>query len=96
LQELNVLRANVFQKLLAKYRAGKTQYQDLKRKLEKLSGEFETHCFEDSAAVLPALIPPLLDSASLITSLEAQLAHSVSADTVESLKQQHAEELQSL
>jgi hypothetical protein len=29
-QELNMLRANVFQKLLAKYRTGKVQYQDLK------------------------------------------------------------------
>jgi nitric oxide reductase activation protein len=38
-QELNALRANVFQKLLAKYRAGKVQYQDLKKKLEELSGK---------------------------------------------------------
>jgi hypothetical protein len=85
-QELNALRANVFQKLLAKYRASKIQYQDLKKKLEKLSGEFRTPCFENSAAVLPALIPTLSDSASLIASLESQLADSVSADAVESLK----------
>jgi hypothetical protein len=95
-QELNTLQANVFQKLLAKYHAGKAQYQDLKKKLEKLSGEFGTHCFENSAAVLPALIPPLSDSASLIASLESQLADSVSANAVESLKRQHAEELQGL
>jgi hypothetical protein len=37
-----VLRANVFQKLLAKYRTGKVQYQDLKRELEKLSGKLGT------------------------------------------------------
>jgi nitric oxide reductase activation protein len=37
LQELNAVQANVFQKLLAKYRAGKVQYQDLKKKLEELS-----------------------------------------------------------
>jgi hypothetical protein len=95
-QELNALRANVFQKLLAKYRAGKIQYQDLKKRLEKLSGELRTPCFENSADVLPALISPFPDSASLIASLESQLANSMSADAVESLKQKHAEELQGL
>jgi hypothetical protein len=45
-QDLNTLRANVFQKLLAKYRAGKVQYQDLKRELEKLSGKPRILCFE--------------------------------------------------
>jgi hypothetical protein len=39
---------------------------------------------------------PFLDAASLITSLESRLAHSMSADVVELLKQKHAEELQSL
>jgi hypothetical protein len=68
----------------------------LKKNLEKLSGEFGIHYFENSAAVLPALTPLLSDSASLIASLESQLADSVSADAIESLKQQHAEELQCL
>jgi hypothetical protein len=91
-QELNALRANVFQKLLAKYRAGKIQYQELKKKLEKLSGKLEAPCFADFAVVLPALILPLSDSASLIASLESQLADSVSVATVESLKRKHAGE----
>jgi hypothetical protein len=95
-QELNALRANVFQKLLAKYRAGKVQYQDLKKELEKLSGKLETPCFKNSAAILPALISLFLDSASLIASLESQLANSMSADAVESLKRKHVEELQGL
>jgi hypothetical protein len=95
-QELNTLRANVFQKLLAKYRAGKIQYQDLKKKLEKLSGKLGTPCFENSAAVLPALMSPFLDSASLIASLQSQLANSMSADAVELLKRKHTEELQGL
>jgi hypothetical protein len=94
LQELNALHANVFQKLLAKYRVGKVQYQDLKKELEKLSGEFRLPYFKNTTAVLPALIPPLSDSASLIASLESQLADSVSAATVESLKRKHAEEIQ--
>jgi hypothetical protein len=85
-QELNTLRANVFQKLLAKYRAGKIQYQDLKKKLEKLSGKLGAPCFESSSAILPALISPCLDSALLIASLESQLANSMSADAVELLK----------
>jgi hypothetical protein len=95
-QELNALRANVFQKLLVKYRAGKAQYQDLKKKLEKLSGKLGTTCFENSAAVLSALISSFPDSASLIASLESQLANSMLADAVESLKRKHAEELQGL
>jgi hypothetical protein len=95
-QELNTLRANVFQKLLAKYRAGKVQYQDLKEKLEKLLGKLGTSCFENFATVLPALISSFLDSASLIASLESQLADSMSADAVELLKRKHAEELQGL
>jgi hypothetical protein len=41
-----VLRTNVFQKLLAKYRTGKVPYQDLKRELEKLSGRLRTLRFE--------------------------------------------------
>jgi hypothetical protein len=94
--ELNALRANVFKKLLAKYRVGKVQYQDLKKELEKLSGKLGTPCFENSAAVLRALISPFLDSALLIASLESQLANSMSADAVESLKRKHAEELQGL
>jgi hypothetical protein len=44
--DLNALRANVFQKLLAKYRTGKVQYQDVKRELEKLSGKLGTLRFE--------------------------------------------------
>jgi hypothetical protein len=70
-QELNALRANVFEKLLAKYHAGKVQYQDLKKKPEKLSGKLGSPCFEDSAAILSALISPFLDSSSLIASLES-------------------------
>jgi multidrug efflux pump subunit AcrA (membrane-fusion protein) len=93
---LNTLRANVFQKLLAKYRTGKAQYQDLKKELEKLSGELGLPYFENTAAVLPALIPPLSDSASLVASLESQLADSVPAATAKSLKRKHAEELQGL
>jgi hypothetical protein len=88
-----VLRTSIFQKLLARYHAGKVQYQDLKKELEKLSGELGTPCVESTAAALPALIPLLSDSASLIASLESQLADSVSAATIESLKQKHAEEL---
>jgi hypothetical protein len=68
----------------------------LKKELEKLSGELGLPYFENITAVLPSLIPPFSDSASLIASLESQLADSVSAATVESLKQKHAEELQSL
>jgi hypothetical protein len=45
-QELNTLRANVFQKLLAKYHAGKVQYQDVKKELEKMSGKLGSPCFE--------------------------------------------------
>jgi hypothetical protein len=95
-QELNALRANVFQKLLARYRAGKVQYQDLKKELEKLSGKLGTPCFKNSATVLSDLISLFPDSASLIASLESQLANSMSANTVESLKRKHVEELQGL
>jgi hypothetical protein len=95
-QELNTLRANVFQKLLAKYRAGKIQYQDLKKKLEELSGKLGSPYFENFAAVLPALTSLFLDSASLIASLESQLANSMSADVVGLLKRKHTEELQGL
>jgi hypothetical protein len=45
-QELNALRANVFQKLLEKFHAGKVQYQDMKKELEKLSGKLGTTCFK--------------------------------------------------
>jgi hypothetical protein len=45
-QDLNALWANVFQKLLAKYHAGKAQYQDLKMELEKLSGKLGSLRFE--------------------------------------------------
>jgi hypothetical protein len=41
-----VLRASIFQKLLAKYRTGKVQYQGLKRELEKLSSKLGTLRFE--------------------------------------------------
>jgi hypothetical protein len=78
-----MLRANVFQKLLAKYHVGKSQYQDLKKELEKLSPSL-------------FLIFPFSDAASLISSLESQLANSVLADAVELLKQEHAAELQGL
>jgi hypothetical protein len=42
------------------------------------------------------LTPPFSDAASLIASLESQLADSVSADAVESLKRKHTEELHGL
>jgi hypothetical protein len=93
---MNTLRANVFWKLLAKYHAGKSQYQGLKKELEKLSGRPRTLCLE--MLLLPSLflIFPFLDAASLISSLESQLANSMSADAVELLKQEHAAELQGL
>jgi hypothetical protein len=68
----------------------------LKKKLEELSGKLGTPYFENFAAILPALISSFLDSASLIASLESQLANSMSADAVELLKRKHAEELQGL
>jgi hypothetical protein len=48
--------------------------------------------------LLPSLflIFPFSDAASLISSLESQLANSVSADAAELLKQEHAAELQGL
>jgi hypothetical protein len=95
-QDLNTLRANVFRKLLAKYRAGKSQYQDLKKELEKLSGRPRTLCLEILLLPSPFLIFPFSDAASLISSLESRLANSMSADAVELLKQEHAEELQGL
>jgi hypothetical protein len=66
----------------------------LKKKLEEPSGKLGTPRFENFAAVLPALMSPFLDSASLIASLESQLANSMSADGVELLKRKHAVELQ--
>jgi hypothetical protein len=95
-QDLNTLRANVFQKLLAKYHVGKSQYQDLKKELEKLSGRPRTLCPEILLLPFPFLIFPFSDAASLISSLESQLANSMSADAVELLKQEHAVELQGL
>jgi hypothetical protein len=68
----------------------------LKKRLEKLSRKLGALCFANSATVLPALISPFPDSTSLITSLESQLANSMSADAVESLKRKHVEELQGL
>jgi hypothetical protein len=50
----------------------------------------------NAAAALSVLTFPFSDAASLISSLESRLANSVSADAVELLKQEHAEELQSL
>jgi hypothetical protein len=38
-QGINELQDNIFQKLLAKYLTGKSQYQALKKDLEKLSGK---------------------------------------------------------
>jgi hypothetical protein len=95
-QDLNTLRTNIFQKLLAKYRVGKSQYQDLKKELEKLSGRPRTFCPEMLPLPFPFLIFPFSDAASLISSLESQLANSMSADAVELLKQEHAAELQGL
>jgi hypothetical protein len=95
-QDLNTLRANVFQKLLAKYRVGKSQFQDLKKELEKLSGRPRTLCPEMLLLPFPFLIFPFSDAALLISSLESQLANSMSADAIELLKQEHAVELQGL
>jgi hypothetical protein len=50
----------------------------------------------NAAASLSVLIFPFSDAASLISSLESRLANSMSADAVELLKQEHAEELQGL
>jgi hypothetical protein len=50
----------------------------------------------NAATALSALILPFSDAASLIASLESQLANMVSANAVESLKQKHTEELQGL
>jgi hypothetical protein len=95
-QDLNTLQANVFQKPLAKYRAGKSQYQDLKKELEKLSDRPRTLCLK--MLLLPSLFLtfPFSDAASLISSLESWLANSMSADAVEILKQEHAAKLQGL
>jgi hypothetical protein len=95
LQDLNTLRANVFQKLLAKYCASKSQYQGVKKELEKLSGRPRTLCLEMLLLPSPFLIFPFSDAASPI-SLESRLANSMSADAVELLKQEHAAELQGL
>jgi hypothetical protein len=86
LQDLNTLRANVFQKLLAKYCAGKSQYQGLKKELEKLSGRAKTLCLDMLQLPSQFLIFPFSDAASLISSLESRLANSMSADAVELLK----------
>jgi hypothetical protein len=51
---------------------------------------------QNAVAAFSVLIFPFSDAASLISSLESRLANSVSADAVELLKQEHAEELQSL
>jgi hypothetical protein len=50
----------------------------------------------NAAAAFSVLTFPFLDATSLISSLESRLANSVSAYVVELLKQEHAEELQSL
>jgi hypothetical protein len=96
LQDLNTLRTNIFQKLLAKYRVGKSQYQDLKKVLEKLSGKPRTFCPKMLPLPSPFLIFLFLDSALLISSLESQLANLMSADAVELFKQEHAAELEGL
>jgi hypothetical protein len=95
-QDLNTLRASVFQKLLAKYRAGKSQYQCLKKELEKLLGRPQTLLPRNATVAMSALTFPFSDAASLISSLESRLANSMSADAVNLLKQEHAEELQGL
>jgi hypothetical protein len=51
---------------------------------------------DDTATAPSALTLPFSDAASLIASLESQLANMVLADAVESLKQKHVEELQGL
>jgi hypothetical protein len=50
----------------------------------------------NATVALSALTFPFSDAASLISSLESQLANSMSADAVKLLKQEHVEELQSL
>jgi hypothetical protein len=69
--------------LLAKYRAGKSQYQALKRELEKLSGRHRILCLE---VPLPSSLSSHFhsDATSLIFSLESRLANSMSADAVTS------------
>jgi hypothetical protein len=51
---------------------------------------------QNASAALPLLKPSFSCAASLISSLESQLANSVSANLVGLLKQKHAEELQGL
>jgi hypothetical protein len=51
---------------------------------------------QNATAALSALTFPFSDAASLISSLESRLANSMSANAVELLKQEHAEELQGL
>jgi hypothetical protein len=48
-----MVQASVFQKLLAKYSASKSQYQALKKELEKLSGKPRILCLE--MPLLPSL-----------------------------------------
>jgi outer membrane lipopolysaccharide assembly protein LptE/RlpB len=50
----------------------------------------------NATAAFFVLTSPFSDAASLISSLESWLANSLSADAVELLRQEHAEELQSL
>jgi hypothetical protein len=78
---------------LAKYRTGKSQYQAQKKELEKLSGKPQGPLPRNASATLPALKSSFPSAASLISSLESQLANSVSANEVGLLKQKHAEEL---
>jgi hypothetical protein len=47
----------------------------------------------NASAAFSVLTFPFSDGASLISSLESWLANSMSADVVELLKQEHAEEL---
>jgi hypothetical protein len=56
---------------LAKYRAGKSQYQALKKELEKLSGRPETLLPQNASVALSALTPSFSDATMLISSLES-------------------------
>jgi hypothetical protein len=96
-QGVNELRANVFQKLLAKYRAGKARYQALKGDLEKVSGEPSSSALDVSSSCHLAsdtfCLQTLLPHISLY---EAQLASLVPAREIDQLCLEHEVQVKDL
>jgi hypothetical protein len=80
-----------------KYHTGKSQYQALKKDLEKLSGEpgslYFGMCFRYCSTSKSF---PSSGAASLISLLDTQLANSVPASEIGLLKQKHEWELRAL